>query len=317
MIIYLAPMEGITGFVVRNAFARHFSGIDKFFTPFIPMGKKWGTGIKRDIDPANNRGINLVPQGITNKAEEIFRFEERLLDLGYDSYNINLGCPSGTVTAKGRGSGMLRDPEVLDRFLDFVYSNTKMKVSVKTRIGFDDEGEWEELLSVFKKYPLSEFIIHPRLKRDMYSGQVRLNAYDKAVRFFKKEGIITPLCYNGDIRKLSDYNRILNLFSETDRIMIGRGFFFRPWISMEIKEGNTPEDYLERTGRFLWDIFEGYSEIFSGERDVIMHMKEIWGFLAYSFDNPEKNLKAIRKCNSKEEYHSICAGIIGSGYGRN
>ena len=77
--------------------------------------------------------------------------------------NLNLGCPSGTVTAKGKGAGFLGEPEKLDRFLDEIFANTGMEISIKTRVGTDYEEDWERLLEIYSKYPIKELIIHPRL----------------------------------------------------------------------------------------------------------------------------------------------------------
>ena len=69
MEFYMAPMEGLTGYIVRNAYHHHFHNIDKYFTPFIPAAKRMNTKILRDIDPENNKGITLIPQLMTNNAE--------------------------------------------------------------------------------------------------------------------------------------------------------------------------------------------------------------------------------------------------------
>ena len=177
MQVYLAPMEGITGSIVRNAFYHNFGCIDKYFTPFIPAAKRLNPRQIRDLLPENNKGIYLVPQLISNQSCEVLEMINILKGYGYSEFNINLGCPSGTVTSKKRGSGMLKYPEDLDRFLNGIYSYTDCPVSVKTRIGFDDISEWPEILDIYSQYPISELIIHPRLRREMYSGFVHLTEY--------------------------------------------------------------------------------------------------------------------------------------------
>ena len=154
MQIYLAPMAGITGYIVRNAFHSGFGCIDKYFTPFIPAAKRMNNKILRDIDPANNQGIRLIPQLISNQSEEILDMTGQLKEFGYDEININLGCPSGTVANKKRGSGMLQDPEELDIFLKGIYEKADVPISVKTRIGFNDIDAWPRILEVYAKYPM-------------------------------------------------------------------------------------------------------------------------------------------------------------------
>ena len=100
MQVYLAPMEGITGSIVRNAFYHNFGCIDKYFTPFIPAAKRLNPRQIRDILPENNEGICLIPQLISNQSGEVLEMINILKGYGYSEFNINLGCPSGTVTSK-------------------------------------------------------------------------------------------------------------------------------------------------------------------------------------------------------------------------
>ena len=108
MQFYLAPLEGITGYIVRNAFAHHFPYIDKYFTPFFPAAKKMNKKIVRDLIPENNPGITLVPQLMLNDAEDLRMMGAQLEQMGFTTVNLNCGCPSGTVTAKKKGSGFLQ-----------------------------------------------------------------------------------------------------------------------------------------------------------------------------------------------------------------
>ena len=123
-LIYLAPMEGITGYIYRNAHHKYFGGVDKYFMPFIAPAK--GRPLRnrelRDVLPENNQGINVVPQLLTNSGEGFMKAAKFLKKLGYDEVNINLGCPSKTVVTKYKGSGLLYDTERLDNFLYEVFA---------------------------------------------------------------------------------------------------------------------------------------------------------------------------------------------------
>ena len=168
MYYYLAPMEGITTWVFRKAYHKYFRPMDKYFTPFLVphTHKDFNFKEKNEILPEHNAGQNLVPQILTNNAEDFVRTANALKRYGYEEVNLNLGCPSGTVVSKGRGAGFLRHIEKLDRFFDEVFSSLEMKISVKTRIGIQEPGEFEEILEVYNRYPLSELIIHPRIRQD-------------------------------------------------------------------------------------------------------------------------------------------------------
>lgn len=204
MLYYAAPMEGITTYIYRRAHTRFYGGIDKYFTPFI-AGKKMTTRETRDVLPENNEGVVLVPQILTNKAGDFLEIARRLAAYGYDTVNLNLGCPSGTVAARKRGAGFLSEPEALDAFLYEIYEKCPLKISVKTRLGISDPDEWDRLLSVYAKYPLQELIIHTRLLQEFYTGATHPEAYALAARRLRAaDGEQTwsagiPLCYNGDI----------------------------------------------------------------------------------------------------------------------
>ena len=235
MQFYLAPLEGITGYIVRNAFAHHFPYIDKYFTPFFPAAKKMNKKIMRDLIPENNPGITLVPQLMLNDAEDLRMMGTQLEQMGFTTVNLNCGCPSGTVVSKRRGAGILGDPDELDRFLENAFDICPLSISVKTRIGMESEDEWEKLCKIYARYPFEELIVHPRVRSDFYSNSPRLDAFSYAV-----EMIRVPLCYNGDINTVEDYERIHTLFPTVDRVMIGRGLLADPGLIGEIKGNHKP-----------------------------------------------------------------------------
>jgi len=164
---YLAPMEGITGYIYRNSYKKFFNNIDKYFTPFIVTNQ--GTSLKakelKDVLPEHNKNMNIVPQILTNNSEGFINTSKRLQQLGYNEVNLNLGCPAGTVVSKNRGSGFLAKREELDLFLDEIFKINDMKISIKTRIGKDHPEEFYELIKIYNKYPLEELIIHPRTRQ--------------------------------------------------------------------------------------------------------------------------------------------------------
>ena len=322
MYIYLAPMEGITGSIVRNAFLHHFGQIDKYFTPFIPAAKRLSRKILRDIDPANNEGIRLIPQLISNRSDEILDMIRQLKDRGFSEFNINLGCPSGTVVSKKRGSGMLLYPQELDRFLDGIYSCADVPVSVKTRIGFYSVDEWPTLLAIYRRYPMSEFIIHPRVRAEMYTGFPHLEAFQAAYEVFAENGTdaanaaskasIAPaarLCYNGDIWDTACYADVMKHFPKLSAVMIGRGLLARPDLACCIK-GVPVQDTREKIRAFCDEIYDGYLSIFSGEKDVFMHMKEIWANLGKSFQDSDRLVRKLMKSQSPSEYRYLMDQIF-------
>ena len=304
MIIELAPMEGLTGYINRNALAHNFGGIDIFYTPFIPAAKKMSKKIKADLDPENNKGIKLIPQIMSNRVDEVLYLGEQLKEYGYNTLNVNLGCPSGTVTSKKRGSGFLTVPDELDRFLDELYCKADITITLKTRIGFETDDEWPRLLEIYSKYPIPKLIIHPRVRKDFYKNSPRLEAFQMALD--KIDTRVTNLSYNGDIVDLDSFHQVQESFPDLDTFMIGRGLFAFPGLAAAIKADTAmpfdKEDYRRRIMSFHDEIFEQYKEIMSGDRDVLFRMKEIWTYLRNNFEDSDKLWKKIKKAQNLAEY---------------
>lgn len=188
MKFYLAPLEGLTGYIYRNAMERYFPGVDRYFTPFIApdQNKILRTKEQRDVLPANNEVKNLVPQILTNNADHFIRTTEALQDLGYEEVNLNLGCPSGTVVSRGRGSGFLAYPDELDRFLEQIFEGSRTRISIKTRVGRDNADDAFRLMEIYRKYPLSELIIHPRTRSEFYRGVPNLDLFGDLARWWEE-----------------------------------------------------------------------------------------------------------------------------------
>ena len=281
---YLAPMEGITGHIYRNAYEKYFHNIDKYFTPFIVPNESLSLKTKelRDMLPENNEGLNIVPQILTNNAEGFVLTANKLKQLGYEEINLNLGCPAGTVVSKKRGSGFLAYPEELDRFLDEIYKINDMKISIKTRLGKERADEFYKLIEIYNKYPLEELIIHPRTREDFYGNTPNLEIFKESLKLSKHS-----ICYNGDIFTVDNYNKIVKEFPQVDKIMIGRGILANPGLIDEIKENKfITKEILKQ---FHDEIFEN-------------RMKELWGYMSHIFTNNKKYYKKIKKAQKAIDY---------------
>lgn len=306
---YMAPMEGLTGYVYRNAYHKFFSPMDRYFAPFI-ANKKMSSRERNDILPDHNQGLCLIPQILTNRSADFLAVAKELKNYGYDIINLNVGCPSGTVVAKGRGAGLLEDPETLDRFLYEIFAAYDGRISVKTRIGMEDEDEWQEILAVYEKYPLEELIIHPRVRRDFYKGKPRFDAFSYAV---KESG--HRLCYNGDICSAEDLQDRKERFPDLDRVMLGRGLLCNPFlIEMSKTADDAAHDHMqenkERLYAFHQEILQNYMQIMSGDRNTLFRMKELWFYLGASFTNSDKYLKKIKKAERIALYQSVVDALF-------
>lgn len=294
---YLAPMEGITGHIYRNAYEKYFHNIDKYFTPFIVPNESLSLKTKelRDMLPENNEGLNIVPQILTNNAEGFVLIANKLKQLGYEEINLNLGCPAGTVVSKKRGSGFLAYPEELDRFLDEIYKINDMKISIKTRLGKERADEFYKLIEIYNKYPLEELIIHPRTREDFYGNTPNLEIFKESLKLSKHS-----ICYNGDIFTVDNYNKIVKEFPQVDKIMIGRGILANPGLIDEIKENKfITKEILKQ---FHDEIFENYTILLKEDKNAMYRMKELWGYMSHIFTNNKKYYKKIKKAQKAIDY---------------
>lgn len=305
MKFYLAPMEGVTGYIFRNAQHEFFPNIDKYFTPFIAANQtgKLKSKEKKDILPENNQGINVVPQILTNNADDFVRTANDLKQYGYDEINLNLGCPSGTVVSKCKGSGFLAHLERLEQFLDEIFERCESKISIKTRIGIEDKDEFYTILDLYNRYPMEELIIHPRVLKDYYKNTPHLDIFAEAMKMSKNK-----LCYNGDIFTAKDYQEFTQKFPEVDTIMLGRGLIANPGLVKSIQEGYQMDVVTLRA--FHDRLLHDYAETLSGDINILYKMKEFWFYMGPMFTDADKERKKIRKCNRLSEYHVIVENLF-------
>ena len=300
MKIYLAPLEGITGWIYRNAVNQCFGGFDKYFIPFIKPNQKghFSSREKKDVLPENNEGMRAVPQILTNNAEDFLRTASKLKSLGYEEINLNLGCPSRTVVTKGRGAGFLAYPARLKAFLDTVFEKCEIKISIKTRLGMEDPEEFAELMGIYSGYPLAELIIHPRVQKDFYKNVPNLDVFEWAL---SKSDV--PVCYNGDVFSVGDFQNIAERFGSADSVMMGRGVLADPSLARQIKGGERASK--EELRRFHDLLYAGYCDEMSGDRTILYKMKEMWSYLAPAFADSGKYAKKIKKAEKCEAYEKI------------
>lgn len=308
--IYLAPLEGVTDSIYRNTFNKYYGGVDKFFTPFISPNStfKFTTREFKDFDPAKNDIETTVPQLITNKAEHFVWAAKEIAALGYKEINFNLGCPSGTVVAKKKGSGLLYYPEELDALLYEVFKELDgiCDISIKTRLGKAEPEEFYEILDIYNKYPISELTIHPRIQSDFYREPIRPEFFEYALCHSK-----APLVFNGEVNTCEDIHEVYRKYDNIQAVMIGRGLIANPHLALMYKNGledNLPDHKLFK--EFHDDLLGQYIEVLSGEKPVLHRMKEFWVYWQKIFPDEEKTIKKIRKSNRISEYSSYANSLL-------
>lgn len=316
---YFAPLHGITDYIYRNIVWKHFPYWDKFYAPFIQPNEKPVIVPKeyKEICTENNCGIPTVPQVLTCDAAGFIRVGEILEDCGYHEINLNLGCPVKVIISKGKGSGMLKDLNALDRFFDEIFRhNWNCKITVKTRLGFDEEDDFEKLLKVYSRYPIKELIIHPRFRSDYYNGMPRLEEFCKACTLVNRQDstalgethhitndmVPFKICYNGNINTIGDVGEILKSFPCISSIMIGRGGLANPGLIRELKSGAPIS--IEEFKTFHDDILGAYSSTMAREENVVNKMMQMWSYWGKYFEMDRLLFDKLIHSDSIEKYSS-------------
>lgn len=297
MKLSFAPMEGITGYIFRRVHAELFGGADIYYSPFIAPDSSgsFKAGNLRDVLPENNVGLTLVPQILANNAQAFIAVARVLAEMGYKEVNLNVGCPSGTVVAKHKGSGMLADPQGLDNFLADIFEYSPVKISVKTRMGLESTDEFPRILEIYNKYPLSELIIHARDRAGLYKSAPDIVGFASA--FSRSRN---PVSYNGNIFCLNDADTVRACVPGLERIMLGRGAAADPSLFRVLRGGNglQREELREFHDRLVYEtIASGLAPNFTVSR-----MKELWFYMGCKFPDGEKQIKAIKKSRSISDY---------------
>lgn len=294
---YFAPMEGLTDSVYRRLHHKYFGGVDCYYMPFFSptIHRSLTPKEDRELPMADSVPFSAVPQIMTKVAEDFLWAAEQCAGRGYSEVNVNLGCPSGTVVAKGKGSGMLRDLDTLDRFLNDIFSAAPLPISLKTRLGMEDPEDFPKILEIYNRYPAKELIIHPRTRKQFYSGDLHLELFRYAL-----QNSSIPLCYNGELRSAAPPAE----FPQMEAVMIGRGLVADP--GMLTPEGTTAEKLRQFHGALL----EEYTAVFGGARNAMFRMKENWHYWGERFACDEKLFKRLRKSTDIHEYRTITAEIF-------
>ena len=328
MKLYFAPMEGITTYIYRNLHHKHYGGIEKYYAPFVSPGPDQGLSMKeaKDVLPEKNQGIPMIPQIMTNRSVDFIKACQVMQKFGYKEMNYNLGCPSGTVVSKKKGSGFLAHTEELNRFLEEVFNdpivvNKEVEISVKTRAGTHSYEEWPKLMEIYNQYPMKELIIHPRIRQDFYKNTPSWECFAHAVEISK-----IPLVFNGDIFRVPEFLAFVEAFPQIDTIMLGRGIIRNPELAEQIqklynpqsgelsetaKANAVPDQFDRATFRaFHDDLIEAYTEYMYGEKPVLYKMKELWFYMMSMFPENEKLYKKIMKTNRLDEYRGYMDELL-------
>lgn len=296
-----SPLQGFTDFKFRNAFHHFFGGIDTFYAPYIRLNGKMiiKNSYQRDLLLENNTTLEVIPQIITNDADEFLFVSKYIRELGYKELNWNLGCPYPMVTKRGMGSGLISDSEKINNILKKVHNESDVLVSMKMRMGYENASEILDTLPILDTYPLKNIAIHARIGKQLYKGGTDLAAFQKCIDHTKHH-----LYYNGDITSVTAFKKLEERFPTINHWMIGRGLIADPFLPSMIKKQTTtyPNNRFDVFEEFHDRIYTEYDAALSGPTPIKMKMLGFWEYFSQSFENPQKTYKKIKKASNAQSY---------------
>ncbi len=307
-----SPLQGFTDFRFRNAFHKHFGGIDTFYSPYIKLNGKLVVkgSYERDILPENNTTLEVIPQIITNDAEEFLFVAKYVQQMGYKELNWNLGCPYPMVAKSGMGSGLISNTSQIEHILKRVHNETDIIVSMKMRMGYENPTEILDVFPILEQYPIKNIAIHARIGKQLYKGGVDLDSFQKCLDTSKQK-----IYYNGDITSVAKFKELQERFPSIDHWMIGRGLIADPFLPSMIKNNTTeyPKNRFEIFEAFHDEIYQQYDAYLQGPTPIRMKMLGFWEYFSESFSNPQKTFKKIKKAGNSKNYEAAVKEIFKNG----
>lgn len=312
MRLSLAPMEGLTNPIFRRAHEHFFGGADVYYTPFyVPTVEGCARKFLDRLSAERSTKTPTVVQFLTSRAPDFLAGAAQVAAIGYEEINLNFGCPSGTVTAKGKGAGILRTPDAIDRLLDGVFSGIDqaaphMRVSVKSRIGYESGDLLPQILEVYNRYPISELILHPRLRADFYRGRADVDAFA-----YVYENSRAPVAYNGDIFNEADFAAIAARFPCLSHVMIGRGAIADPALFLALRGTPlSPEEKKKRLREMHEAILEENRALIGEGRGLACRMADFWHYLIFSFSEDAADARPICSARNLPEYRAAVSRLF-------
>jgi len=297
-----SPLQGFTDFRFRNAFHHYFGGIDTFYSPYIRLDGKFviKPNYETDILPKNNNTLEVIPQIMTNDADEFIYVVKFIQQYGYKELNWNLGCAYPMVVNRCMGSGLIAEPQRIKHILERVHAETDIIVSMKMRMGYHHAQEILEVLPILDKFPLKNLAIHARIGKQLYKGGVDLESFQCSLDATKHK-----MYYNGDITSVGTYRELKRRFPSIDHWMIGRGILADPFLAQMIREDTEeyPEDALEVFFKYHDTLLDEFTVKLKGEKQIIQKMGSYWEYLQHGWLIDETRIiKKLRKSKTLDEY---------------
>lgn len=274
--IHFAPLQGHTDDVYRRTHYQLIGGIERYYTPFVRVeAGDIRSKDRRDIAPKNNMEVPVTPQVIFKNAKELLFLINEVEALGYQSIDLNMGCPFPLQAKHGRGSGLLGHPDIVAEVADIVKARPQLAFSVKMRLGWENAKEWMPVLDILNGTPLTHITLHPRTGTQQYKGSIDEAAF---AQFY--ENCRHPLLYNGDLTTLEQLHEMEERYPRLAGLMIGRGLLARPSLAREYVEGDewSHEEHIRTLRMLHTKLMEEYARIVKGDAQLHSKLRSYWEY---------------------------------------
>ncbi len=292
--IYFAPLQSYTTLPYYQAFHSQIGEIDKYFTPFYRVNKQGIFEYENLLK--HNDSLCIIPQVLTNNSKDLVLFAEEMHSRGFKEINLNIGCPFPMVANRHLGSGLLPYVEEIKLMLEGFYNEQiPIKLSIKSRLGWQDPMDIFSVIQVLNNYPIHELILHPRLGIQKYKGEPDWKLFEEVVDIWP--GAIIG---NGDIYTISDLKEKLYSFKDVKGWMLGRGLLTNPLLVSEKEQSS--ETFL-KTLKNLHDAFyQNLVEFGYSEGQILNHLKCFWEYPSKNFSNGERIFRKLKKTGKLNDY---------------
>lgn len=311
-LLVLAPMQAVTDLPFMRVMER-FGGPDVYVTEYFRVYKnsRLDPRILRSIDE-NPTGKPVFAQLIGQDIPGLERTVRELEAHAVGGIDLNLGCPAPVVCRKDAGGGLLRDPDKIDRILGAMREAVTGRFTVKTRIGWEHESEFERLLEVFRRHEIDALAIHGRTVKERYDSPVHPGRVRRAV-----EVMPCPVIANGNVVNVATGRAYLKRTGAAG-LMIGRGAIRNPWLfdqlraawggleSAPVPRGRDLMEYIDA----LWQETAREQEGYRAEKQV-HKMKRYLVYMSQGLV-PEFEDR-IRRVQDEAAFFAVCREFLDHG----
>jgi tRNA-dihydrouridine synthase B len=307
-ILALAPMQDVTDLGFWKLMTG-YGGADLYFTEYFRVHPDsiLDPEILKSIT-ANPTGRPAIAQLIGNHIPSLVRSARELQKHPVAAIDLNLGCPVPVVYRKNAGGGLLRDVALIDSILGALRDAIDTKFTVKTRLGFDDPGVFEELLGVYARHSLDLLTVHGRTVAERYRSTVHYDYIARAV-----EVMPCPVLANGNVVSASKAQSVLDQTAARG-LMIGRGAIRNPWIFEQIRQRRRGEVPFEPRGRDVLAYIQALYEIRYRpefrESSHVQQMKKYMNYIGLGVESSGRFLHEIRRVNTRDDFFMFCKEFL-------